>query len=57
MRKARLSVQKAEVQQHVLRSITIEFSADSEADLVESEILDRLRRVGGANYDRQSSNY
>lgn len=56
MRKAKLSIQIAEVKS-VLRNYHIEVPASSVQDLSENEILTRLRRAGGANYDRQSSNY
>ncbi|RCH87750.1 hypothetical protein CU097_007937 [Rhizopus azygosporus] len=56
MRKAKLSIQIAEVKS-VLRNYHIEVPASSVQDLSENEVLTRLRRAGGANYDRQSSNY
>lgn len=56
MRKAKLSIQIADVKS-ILRNYHIEVPASSVQDLDEQEILTKLRRAGGANYDRQSSNY
>ncbi|KAI8365595.1 hypothetical protein BD560DRAFT_354540 [Blakeslea trispora] len=56
MRKAKLSIQIADVK-NVLRNFHIEVPASHKQDLTENEIMTRLRRAGGANYDRQSSNY
>lgn len=56
MRKAKLSIQISDVKV-VLRSFHIEVPASQTQDLNENEVLTRLRRAGGANYDRQSSNY
>lgn len=56
MRKAKLSIQISDVK-NILRNYHIEVSASSAQDLTENEIMTRLRRAGGANYDRQSSNY
>ncbi|KAK4683470.1 hypothetical protein P7C73_g6789, partial [Tremellales sp. Uapishka_1] len=36
----------------VLKAYSIEVSASTAADLKEDEIVQRLRRAGGANYDR-----
>ncbi|KAJ9090241.1 hypothetical protein DSO57_1004492 [Entomophthora muscae] len=51
MRKAKLGIQKAQVQS-VLRSFAIEMNVTEAKDLDESEVLLRLKRAGGANYDR-----
>ncbi|KAL7309564.1 hypothetical protein PS15m_010426 [Mucor circinelloides] len=56
MRKAKLSIQIADVK-NVVRNFHIEVPASHTSDLTESEIMTKLRRAGGANYDRQSSNY
>lgn len=56
MRKAKLGVQMADVK-NVIRNFHIEVPANHVQDLSENEIMTRLRRAGGANYDRQSSNY
>ncbi|KAJ9057909.1 hypothetical protein DSO57_1018080, partial [Entomophthora muscae] len=50
MRKAKLGIQKAQVQS-VLRSFAIEMNVTEAKDLDESEVLLRLKRAGGANYD------
>jgi len=51
MRKAKLSVHTADVKQ-VLRQFSIEVAASSKEDLEESPIVTRLRKAGGASYDR-----
>ncbi|TYJ54754.1 hypothetical protein B9479_004602 [Cryptococcus floricola] len=51
MRRARVSVHAADVKK-VLRAYSIEVSASTKADLDQDEIVTRLRRAGGANYDR-----
>ncbi|KAM0787897.1 hypothetical protein ACM66B_003946 [Microbotryomycetes sp. NB124-2] len=51
MRKAKLSVHKADVQ-NVLRIYSIEVPANSLADLEEGPIVTRLRKAGGASYDK-----
>ncbi|CAO3641865.1 unnamed protein product [Mucor hiemalis] len=56
MRKAKLSIQISDVK-NIIRSFHIEVPASTTQDLSENEIMTRLRRAGGANYDRQSSNY
>ncbi|KAI9304527.1 hypothetical protein BJ944DRAFT_181551 [Cunninghamella echinulata] len=56
MRKAKLSIQIADVK-NVIRSFHIEVPASSLTDLNENDIINELRRAGGANYDRQNSNY
>ncbi|GAA5808391.1 hypothetical protein MFLAVUS_001782 [Mucor flavus] len=56
MRKAKLSIQIADVK-NVLRNFHIEVPANHTQELSEDEILTRLRRAGGANYDRQTSDY
>ncbi|CEP15766.1 hypothetical protein [Parasitella parasitica] len=56
MRKAKLSVQLTEVKK-VITSFHVEMPASSTKDLTEDDIMNKLRRAGGANYDRQSSNY
>jgi len=56
MRKAKLSIQIADVK-NIVRNFHIEVPASHTSDLTESEIMTKLRRAGGANYDRQSSNY
>jgi len=49
MRRARLSVQKADVAQ-VLRGYAIEIPASTPEDVDEDTIIGQLRKVGGANY-------
>ncbi|KAJ1826080.1 hypothetical protein LPJ56_002366, partial [Coemansia sp. RSA 2599] len=56
MRKAKLSVQKADVK-NVLRAFSIEVAASDSSELEEESILLQLKRAGGANYDRQASAY
>lgn len=56
MRKAKLSIQIADVK-NVCRNFHIEVPASHTHDLSEDEVMTRLRRAGGANYDRQSSDY
>ncbi|EIW69526.1 hypothetical protein M231_05013 [Tremella mesenterica] len=51
MRRAKVSVHLADIK-HVLRAYSIEVSASTPADLKQDEIIQRLRRAGGANYDR-----
>ncbi|KAI8984463.1 hypothetical protein BDF20DRAFT_860138 [Mycotypha africana] len=57
MRKAKLSIQIADVKKDIVRNYHIEVPASSKQDLNENDIMTKLRRAGGANYDRQSSNY
>ncbi|KAI8575155.1 hypothetical protein K450DRAFT_263075 [Umbelopsis ramanniana AG] len=56
MKRARLSIQIADVK-NIIRSYHIEVPASHKADLDEADILTRLRKAGGANYDRQTSAY
>ncbi|KAI9500778.1 hypothetical protein GGI25_006291 [Coemansia spiralis] len=56
MRRAKLGVQKSELKK-VLCSFSIEVPADDVADLNAKEILLLLKKAGGANYDRQNSDY
>ncbi|KAI7883505.1 actin depolymerizing protein [Lichtheimia hyalospora FSU 10163] len=56
MRKARLSIQIADVK-NILRNFHIEVPASNTNELEENDIMTRLRRAGGANYDRQLSSY
>ncbi|KAI8097289.1 uncharacterized protein BX664DRAFT_326037 [Halteromyces radiatus] len=56
MRRAKLSIQIAEVK-NVIRSYHIEVPASHLTDLEEQDIMTRLRKANGANYDRQLSNY
>ncbi|KAL1411213.1 hypothetical protein Q8F55_002164 [Vanrija albida] len=51
MRRAKVSVHSADVKS-IIRSYSIEISASSAHDLEEDEVVQRLRRAGGANYDR-----
>ncbi|ADV20622.1 hypothetical protein I315_06851 [Cryptococcus gattii Ru294] len=51
MRRARVSVHAADVKK-VLRAYSIEVSASTPTDLEQDDIVTRLRRAGGANYDR-----
>ncbi|KDE08435.1 hypothetical protein MVLG_01470 [Microbotryum lychnidis-dioicae p1A1 Lamole] len=51
MRKAKTSVHKSEVQK-ALRAFSIEVQAENEDDLDEGPIVTRLRKAGGASYDR-----
>jgi hypothetical protein len=56
MKRARLSIQIADVK-NIIRSYHIEVPASHKNDLDEADILTRLRKAGGANYDRQTSAY
>ncbi|KAI8636372.1 hypothetical protein BD408DRAFT_426238 [Parasitella parasitica] len=56
MRKGKLSIQITDVKR-VITNFHVEISAFSLQDLKENDIMTKLRRAGGANYDRQSSNY
>ncbi|KAJ2758015.1 hypothetical protein IWQ57_006941, partial [Coemansia nantahalensis] len=56
MRRAKLSVQKADVIK-VLRNYSVEIPASEHCELVADDVLVRLRKAGGANYDRQTSDY
>ncbi|KAJ2853641.1 hypothetical protein J3B02_003050 [Coemansia erecta] len=56
MRKAKLSVQKADVKT-VLRAFSIEVAASDSSELEEESLMLQLKRAGGANYDRQASAY
>ncbi|KAJ1897692.1 hypothetical protein LPJ66_003212 [Kickxella alabastrina] len=56
MRRAKLSVQKAEVTK-VISNSSIEIAASEQDDLDENEIMLMLKKAGGANYDRQASDY
>ncbi|ORZ23948.1 hypothetical protein BCR42DRAFT_341873 [Absidia repens] len=56
MRRAKLSIQIAEVK-NVLRNYHIEVPASQLTDLDEQDIMTKLRKASGANYDRQNSNY
>ncbi|RSH77180.1 uncharacterized protein EHS24_003480 [Apiotrichum porosum] len=53
MRRAKVSVHSADVK-NVIRSYSIEISASNLHDLDEEEVVTRLRRAGGANYDRSN---
>ncbi|KIM23660.1 hypothetical protein M408DRAFT_17872 [Serendipita vermifera MAFF 305830] len=51
MRKAKISVHSADVKA-VLRTFSIEVAAKDKDDLEEEPIVVRLRKAGGASYDR-----
>ncbi|WWC61302.1 uncharacterized protein I303_103883 [Kwoniella dejecticola CBS 10117] len=51
MRRAKVSVHLADVK-NVLRAYSIEVSASTPSDLKQDDVVTRLRRAGGANYDR-----
>ncbi|EKD03988.1 hypothetical protein A1Q2_01662 [Trichosporon asahii var. asahii CBS 8904] len=51
MRRAKVSVHSSDVK-NVIRSYSIEVSAESTDDLKEDDIVQRMRKAGGANYDR-----
>ncbi|WVW83320.1 hypothetical protein I302_105339 [Kwoniella bestiolae CBS 10118] len=51
MRRAKVSVHLADVK-NVLRAYSIEVSASTTSDLKQDDVVTRLRRAGGANYDR-----
>ncbi|ORY49288.1 hypothetical protein BCR35DRAFT_310807 [Leucosporidium creatinivorum] len=51
MRKAKLSVHKSDVQS-IIRAFSIEVPANSLDDLAEDPIVVRLRKAGGASYDK-----
>jgi len=53
MRRAKLSIQISDVK-NVIRSFHIEMPASQAAELSEQDIMAKLRRAGGANYDGQS---
>ncbi|RUS18046.1 hypothetical protein BC937DRAFT_89195 [Endogone sp. FLAS-F59071] len=54
--KAKLSTQIADVK-NVLKSYHIEIPASHVEDLDEADVLIKLKKAGGANYDRQTSQY
>ncbi|KAG9300714.1 hypothetical protein G9A89_023512 [Geosiphon pyriformis] len=56
LRKAKLSVHVSDVKR-ILQAYAIEITAHEKSDFNEAEILTKLRRAGGANYDRGSHNY
>ena len=56
MRKARVSVHLAEVKQ-IIKSFAVEIQASEKSELKEEEVVKLIKRAGGANYDRQASNY
>ncbi|KAI9227335.1 MAG: actin depolymerizing protein [Piptocephalis tieghemiana] len=56
MRRAKLSVHIAEVKS-VIKVFAIEVPASEKEDLKEEDIILKLKRAGGANYDRQGSDY
>ncbi|KAJ1987889.1 hypothetical protein H4R33_002659 [Dimargaris cristalligena] len=56
MRKAKLGIHKTEVK-NVIRTFSIELMGSDIHDFDEKEVVLRLKKAGGANYDRQSSNY
>jgi hypothetical protein len=56
MRKAKLSIHNSEIK-NVLHAYAIEVAADDTNELKQDQILLLLRKAGGANYDRQSSQY
>ncbi|GAA5851149.1 hypothetical protein JCM8547_004146 [Rhodosporidiobolus lusitaniae] len=51
LRRAKCSVHSADVK-NVIRSFSIEVPASSQEDLNEGPIVTRLRKAGGASYDR-----
>ncbi|KAJ3019182.1 hypothetical protein HKX48_002316 [Thoreauomyces humboldtii] len=56
MRKAKLSVHISDVK-NVLKAFAIEIAASSKEDIREADVKNLLRKAGGANYDRQTSQY
>ncbi|KAJ2401877.1 hypothetical protein GGI23_001101 [Coemansia sp. RSA 2559] len=56
MRRAKLGVQKGELKK-VINSFSVEIPASDAADIDAKDILLQLKKAGGANYDRQTSNY
>ncbi|KAJ2354491.1 hypothetical protein IWW50_003685 [Coemansia erecta] len=56
MRRARLSVQKSDVTK-VLRYFSIEVPATELSEVDAKDIDVQLKKAGGANYDRQTSDY
>ncbi|KAJ2510129.1 hypothetical protein GGI11_005606 [Coemansia sp. RSA 2049] len=56
MRRAKLGVQKGELKK-VIDNFSIEVPADDTSDINANDILLQLKKAGGANYDRQASNY
>ncbi len=56
MRKAKISVQLAEVKS-VIKVYACEFAANTLNDLKEEDVLLKVKKAMGANYDRQSSQY
>lgn len=53
MRKAKVSIQSGEVK-HVLHHHSISVDARSKSDLDEKDIVIRLRKAGGADYNNQT---
>jgi hypothetical protein len=56
MRRAKLGIQIADVKS-ILRNYHIEVPASQLSELDEKDIMTKLRKANGANYDRQLSNY
>ncbi|CAG8542194.1 2944_t:CDS:2 [Acaulospora morrowiae] len=56
MRKAKLSVHVADVKR-VIQAYAVEINAHEKSELDEGEILTKLRKAGGANYDRGAHDY
>eukprot|EP00835_Amoeboradix_gromovi_P003018 NODE_186_length_15678_cov_0.309262.p6 type:complete len:148 gc:universal NODE_186_length_15678_cov_0.309262:1456-1899(+) len=56
MRKAKISVQLSEVKS-VIKVYACEFAANTLNDLKQEEVLLKVQKAMGANYDRQSSSY
>jgi hypothetical protein len=56
MKKAKLTVQIADVKT-VMKSYAVEIQTSDLNDLKEEEIVKAIKKAGGANYDRQASDY
>ncbi|ORY16004.1 hypothetical protein BCR34DRAFT_557985 [Clohesyomyces aquaticus] len=56
MRKAKMSFQSGQVKQ-AIRAYAVEIQTDDKKDLEKEEVVMKLRKAMGANYDRQKSTY
>ena len=56
MRKAKISVQLSEVKS-VVKVYAVEFAANTLNDLKQEDVMLKVKKAMGANYDRQSSQY
>lgn len=56
MRRAKLTVQLADVKT-IFKSFAVEIQTSDLSDLREEEVMKLIKKAGGANYDRQASDY